>query len=41
MFKELCFTEGYEQRALVLSANTDGDSWDGCRVAKVEDVEIN
>lgn len=41
MFKKLCFAEAYEQTALVLSDNTDGNSWDGCQVTKVEDFEIN
>lgn len=40
-FKELCVTEANEHTPLVLSDNTDGIRWDGCRVMSVENFEVD
>lgn len=41
MFTELCVTEAKEHIPLVLSDNTDGIRWDGCRVMREEEFEID
>lgn len=41
VFKELCVTETNEHTLVVLSDNTDGIRWDGCRVMREEDFETD